>query len=152
MSPVTIVIVCELRSVSVGCRSGLGWIASFENVRVHPVSATTATRARSSAISSAWLDAPRPSTKTYQPASMGVGARSTVRGDQRSQLAEWVGNVGPVDHTIAARQVDRAQHLVRTIDVVVDDQVPVLNVVAELFPGLRDPPVDHVGSVGRASA
>ena len=49
---------------------------------------------------------------------------------QLCELRQRVGHVGPRHHTVTTRQVDRAQQLIRALEVVVDDQVLVLAVVA----------------------
>src|SRR5690242_13731877 len=67
-----------------------------------------------------------------------LGARGALRRDDRRELSERVRDAGAIRRPVAARQVDRAHHLVRVVDVVVYDQVAVLAEVRELLDRLLE--------------
>src|SRR3954469_17322416 len=141
MSPRMIVIFSELRSVSVGFARGFGWTARPLNVREQP---TTVNAPRISAkrpfISSACLVLPSQSIATSM-----LSHRRTLSGGtdeptcvihrpgvafhDLGEVGERVGNVVSVYHPVAPGQVDRAQHGVSTLELVVDDQVRVFRIV-----------------------
>ena len=151
MSPRTIVIFSELRSVSVGCASGLGWTATPVNVRVHPVAAASHHQRPTTPkplMISAWRTASRPSIATSArsrdvAAMVSRDRRACARVRRRpiacspatscASCAERVRNVGPIYAPVPAGQVDRAQHGVGAVEIVVDDQVLVLVEVPELL-------------------
>src|SRR5262245_56014397 len=164
MSPVTITIFSDVRKVSVGLASGFGCTASRANVREHPAASKAIARSLAACMPLAWRVAPTASTTSrasaiwyvrYGSASKeraGVRRAASIGCDFACESSERVGHVRAVDHTKPPRQVDRTQQVVRAIDVVVDDQVPVLVEVFELGLRFADAALDHVRSIGRARA
>src|SRR5437868_2457646 len=106
---------------------------------------------RAPTMHSAWRDASPPSTVLSVPDQLlGVCFGARCGCDKLREIAQRVGHVGSIVATVATSQIDRAQQSVRTLEVIVDDEVLVFGVVLQFFQGLADPEVDHLGSIGRA--
>src|SRR5665647_158534 len=133
MSPRTIVIFSELRSVSFGRASGLGWTASPENVREQAAETRNpTTSAPNPLMEPGWPIGPVSSIATgsavpgEHAVSTTCGAevvrsgaadelsrvrlRVCVPGDHLRVLAQRVRQVGAIGRPVASGQVDRLQH------------------------------------------
>src|SRR5262245_37630420 len=148
MSPVITTTGSLMRRVSVGAADGLGWVTAPRKTGEHAptASATIADR-------TPLLAGPSPMIQR------GRGARVRQPGNAGAQPPRAVINRRACSSgcdsgiaALAAREVERAQHLVGAIELVVDDQVLVLAEVRELVDRLGQAALDHRGRVGRAAA